>query len=67
MKELAPVKVIAGFTSEMEVAAVLGLVESRRQYSNQMFGTASGSADPLPSVPENTGQPDEIIEGKFIG
>jgi general secretion pathway protein E len=67
MKEVAREKVIAGVTSEMEVAAVLGLVESRRQYSNQMFGTASGSADPLPSVPENTGQPDEIIEGKFIG
>jgi len=67
MKEVAREKVIAGITSEMEVAAVLGLVESRRQYSNQMFGTASASGDPLPSVPENTGQPDEIIEGKFIG
>ncbi|HJS51563.1 MAG TPA: ATPase, T2SS/T4P/T4SS family [Pyrinomonadaceae bacterium] len=67
MKEVAREKVIAGVTSEMEVAAVLGLVESRRQYSNQMFGTASASGDPLPSVPENTGQPDEIIEGKFIG
>ena len=67
MKEVAREKVIAGITSEMEVAAVLGLVESRRQYSNQMFGTASASADGHPSVPENTVQPDEIIEGKFIG
>jgi type II secretory ATPase GspE/PulE/Tfp pilus assembly ATPase PilB-like protein len=65
MKEVAREKVIAGVTSEMEVAAVLGLVESRRQYSNQMFGTATASADP--SVQENIGQPDEIIEGKFIG
>jgi len=67
MKEVAREKVIAGITSEMEVAAVLGLVESRRQYSNQMFGTAPASADPHASVQETIGQPDEIIEGKFIG
>jgi hypothetical protein len=34
MKEVARQKVLAGITSEMEVAAVLGLVESKRQYSN---------------------------------
>jgi type II secretory ATPase GspE/PulE/Tfp pilus assembly ATPase PilB-like protein len=37
MKEVAREKVLAGITSEMEVAAVLGLVESKRQYSNQSF------------------------------
>ena len=67
MKEVAREKVIAGVTSEMEVAAVLGLVESRRQYSNQMFGTASASADGRSSLQEKIGQPDEIIEGKFVG
>jgi type II secretory ATPase GspE/PulE/Tfp pilus assembly ATPase PilB-like protein len=35
MKEVARQKVLAGITSEMEVAAVLGLVESKRQYSNR--------------------------------
>ncbi len=35
MKEVARAKVLAGVTSEMEVAAVLGLVESERQFSNR--------------------------------
>jgi type II secretory ATPase GspE/PulE/Tfp pilus assembly ATPase PilB-like protein len=35
MQEVARQKVIAGITSEMEVAAVLGLVESKRQFTNQ--------------------------------
>ena len=35
MKEVARQKVLAGITSEREVAAVLGLVESKRQYSNR--------------------------------
>ncbi len=35
MKEVARAKVLAGITSEMEVAAVLGLVESKRQFSNR--------------------------------
>src|SRR4029078_3329539 len=37
MKEGARQKVEAGIKSELEVAAVLGLVESKRQYSNQEF------------------------------
>ena len=37
MKEVAREKVQAGITSELEVAAVLGLVESKRQYSNRAF------------------------------
>jgi type II secretory ATPase GspE/PulE/Tfp pilus assembly ATPase PilB-like protein len=67
MKDVAREKVIAGITSELEVAAVLGLVESRRQYSNQMFSTVSASSDSRQSVQENIGKPEEIIEGKFIG
>ena len=35
MQEVARQKVLAGITSEMEVAAVLGLVESKRQYTNR--------------------------------
>ncbi len=67
MKEVAREKVIDGVTSEMEVAAVLGLVESRRQYSNQMFGTPSAATDPHTSMQKNIDPADEIIEGKFVG
>ena len=41
MKEVAREKVLAGITSEMEVAAVLGLVESKRQFSNREFEQAA--------------------------
>jgi len=41
MKEVARQKVLAGITSEVEVAAVLGLVESKRQFSNDQFDAAS--------------------------
>jgi type II secretory ATPase GspE/PulE/Tfp pilus assembly ATPase PilB-like protein len=41
MKEVAREKVLAGITSEMEVAAVLGLVESKRQVSNREFEQAA--------------------------
>ena len=43
MKAVAREKVIAGITSEMEVAAVLGLVESKRQYSNRMHDDAEAA------------------------
>src|SRR4029078_2171858 len=35
MQEVARQKVLAGITSEMEVAGVLGLVESKRQFKNR--------------------------------
>jgi hypothetical protein len=41
MKEVAREKVLAGITSEVEVAAVLGLVESKRQVSNREFEEAA--------------------------
>ena len=41
MKDVAREKVLAGITSEMEVAAVLGLVESKRQVSNREFEEAA--------------------------
>ena len=37
MRDVAREKVLAGVTSEMEVAAVIGLVESKRQVSNREF------------------------------
>lgn len=47
MKQVAREKVLAGITSEMEVAAVLGLVESKRQYSNQEFEDAAAESQAL--------------------
>src|SRR5687768_66468 len=41
MKEVARAKVLAGVTSEMEVAAVLGLVGSKRQVTNREFEEAA--------------------------
>jgi type II secretory ATPase GspE/PulE/Tfp pilus assembly ATPase PilB-like protein len=41
MKEVARQKVLAGITSEVEVAAVLGLVESKRQFSNDQYEAAA--------------------------
>ncbi|HUR98085.1 MAG TPA: ATPase, T2SS/T4P/T4SS family [Pyrinomonadaceae bacterium] len=41
MKDVARQKVLAGVTSEMEVAAVLGLVESKRQFTNREFEQAA--------------------------
>ena len=63
MKEVAREKVRAGITSEMEVAAVLGLVESRRQYSNAMFENSQ------PNIDRDTapGHHENIIEGEVVG
>jgi type II secretory ATPase GspE/PulE/Tfp pilus assembly ATPase PilB-like protein len=63
MKEVAKQKVRAGITSEMEVAAVLGLVESRRQYSNAMFE----NSQPNMSQDNNPNRHEEIIEGEVVG
>jgi type II secretory ATPase GspE/PulE/Tfp pilus assembly ATPase PilB-like protein len=41
MRDVAREKVLAGVTSEMEVAAVIGLVESKRQVSNREFEQAA--------------------------
>ena len=62
MMEVAREKVRAGITSEMEVAAVLGLVESRRQYSNQNFENS------VPTISQDNLQVhEEIIEGEVVG
>ena len=48
MREVAREKVLAGITSEQEVAAVLGLVESKRQHSHEAFAAAAaGDHDPM--------------------
>lgn len=65
MKDVAREKVLAGITSEVEVAAVLGLVESKRQYSNRSFADAEQTQQPMGHDPMI--QPDTIIEGEIVG
>jgi len=65
MKEVAREKVLAGITSEMEVAAVLGLVESKRQYANQAFENAAAAA--AAGSHERIDRHEDIIEGEIVG
>ena len=67
MKDVAREKVLAGITSELEVAAVLGLVESKRQYSNQVFEDAALRAAASQSAKQSINRHEEIIEGKMLG
>ena len=62
MKTVARQKVLEGITSEMEVAAVLGLVESKRQYSNQSYRDQED--DRMQEPPRSS---DSVIEGEIVG
>ncbi len=64
MKEVARRKVEAGLTSEVEVAAVLGLVESKRQYSNRQYGDSVAAAA---AAHEAAMHNESIIEGEIVG
>ncbi len=65
MKEVAREKVLAGITSELEVAAVLGLVESKRRYSNQVFEDAAAAAAASSSAKRSSSHHEKIIEGEI--
>ena len=65
MKAVAREKVMMGITSELEVAAVLGLIESKRQVSNQAFSAAAASGNVSPMRDAMDRQ--EIIEGEIVG
>ena len=65
MKAVAREKVMMGLTSELEVAAVLGLIESKRQVSNQAFNAAAASGGVSPMRDAMNRQ--EIIEGEIVG
>ncbi len=67
MKEVAREKVLMGITSELEVAAVLGLVESKRQYSNQAFEDAAMAAAASQSAKQSVNRHEDIIESKMVG
>jgi type IV pilus assembly protein PilB len=61
MRQVAREKVLAGITSEQEVAAVLGLVESKRQHSHAEFAAADANGhDPMAG--DNT-----VIDGEIVG
>ncbi len=64
LKSIAREKVLAGITSEMEVAAVLGLVESKRQYANRSY-ESSTSVSAMNQ--ETSGHHEEFIEGEIVG
>jgi type II secretory ATPase GspE/PulE/Tfp pilus assembly ATPase PilB-like protein len=67
MKAVAREKVLAGITSEQEVAAVLGLVESKRQYANYTYANAAASSAESTVIQETINQHEEIIEGEIVG
>jgi type IV pilus assembly protein PilB len=67
MKEVAKEKVKAGITSEMEVAAVLGLVESRRQYSNAMYENSQNGSNQSQMSQDAIAHHEEYIEGEVVG
>jgi type II secretory ATPase GspE/PulE/Tfp pilus assembly ATPase PilB-like protein len=62
MKDVAREKVLAGITSEMEVAAVLGLVESKRQYSNREFEDAAAETQAR-SLQDALDRHEALVEG----
>lgn len=65
MRQVAREKVLAGITSETEVGAVLGLVESKRQHSNAMFAAAAAAAGPPDPMARDTDS--EAVEGEIVG
>ncbi len=62
MREVARQKVLAGITSETEVAAVLGLVESKRQHSHEAFSRAAAAAEHDPRAEGAV-----TVDGEIVG
>ncbi len=68
MKTVAREKVLAGITSEMEVAAVLGLVESKRQYANRSYEeAATAAAATAATLREALNRHEDMSEGEIVG
>ena len=63
MRDVAREKVLAGITSDMEVAAILGLVESERQNSRGFY---SDSVDTT-ILDEDYTQQEGFVEGEVVG
>ena len=62
MREVARQKVLAGITSETEVAAVLGLVESKRQHSHEAFAAEAAAAEHDPRAGGSV-----TVDGEIVG
>ena len=62
MREVARQKVLAGITSETEVAAVLGLVESKRQHSHEAFAAEAAAAGHDPMATGSV-----TVDGEIVG
>jgi type II secretory ATPase GspE/PulE/Tfp pilus assembly ATPase PilB-like protein len=65
MRQVAREKVLAGVTSETEVAAVLGLVESKRLHSNAAFAAAAAASARPDPMARDTAEV-EAIEGELV-
>ncbi len=63
MKAVAREKVLAGITSESEVSAVLGLVESKRQHANDEGHNSTVHSAAM----EEHSPAEEFIEGEIVG
>ncbi|HEY8558834.1 MAG TPA: ATPase, T2SS/T4P/T4SS family [Pyrinomonadaceae bacterium] len=63
MKTVAREKVLAGITSEQEVAAVLGLVESKRQHANRSYDDTEHAVAHEPAISHR----DDYVEGEIVG
>ena len=65
MRTVAREKVLAGLTSEMEVAAMLGLVETKQQHdsSTNYYPPPTESS----TMQESINHHEEVIEGEIVG
>lgn len=67
MRAVALEKVLAGITSEMEVAAVLGLVESKQQHEHPYYQEPPRSSTRQETVNSHDIDSENIIEGEIVG
>ncbi len=68
MNVVAKEKVLEGITSEIEVAAVLGLVKSKGRYNERAYENHNLPASEIESVIQETmSHLDDTIEGEIVG
>jgi type II secretory ATPase GspE/PulE/Tfp pilus assembly ATPase PilB-like protein len=70
MRAVAREKVMAGLTSEVEVAAVLGLVESKKQHESGFYQESNGTSPMSEATSHHEdiiNHHEDIIEGEIVG
>jgi type II secretory ATPase GspE/PulE/Tfp pilus assembly ATPase PilB-like protein len=67
MRTVAREKVLAGITSEMEVAAVLGLVETKQQHSHDFYQENVETSNGQENMNHHEEYHENIIEGEIVG